>query len=113
MRLLIFLFFFCLSFPSSAFYDYKTDPVYLVSTGVMDIKVDVIVVYGYPDNFTPCNSLRKFANDAMKKEGNPKTFTCLSMNEAMVVSCNNFKSDFDDCVRRFKLRHKLLSNLMS
>ena len=48
---------------------------YIVSNGIADAVV--ITVHGWPDNKTPCESLKKMMNTSMEKEGNYHRFTCV------------------------------------
>lgn len=84
------------------------DPYYLISRGIADASV--IVIYGYPDNKTPCITLENFSNKAMEEERNYHRFSCVDGVTAMVIDCKDEK-DKDNCITNWTVRNALLKTL--
>ncbi len=85
------------------------EPYYLISRGVVDASV--ISVYGYPDNKTPCITLERWMNKAMKEERNYHRYSCVDATTAMVADCKSEKGKKYDCMGNWKVRNELLKKL--
>ena len=84
-------------------------PYYLILSGMIDSSV--IIIYGYPDNKTPCITLEKFMNKAMEEERNYHRFSCVDGTTAMVIDCKDEKNNDYNCIESWTVRNALLKTL--
>ncbi len=72
------LFSICSSIAKTDFPNY-----YIVSHGFEDAIV--VTVHGWVDNKKPCESLVKYMNESMEKEGNYHSFSCVGEADAKKI----------------------------
>lgn len=94
---------------ASATATYAGEPYYLISRGLADASV--IAVYGWPDNQTPCHSLEKHMNEAMRAEGNSHRFSCVDAATAMAIDCGTGKDQRRKCAAEWEARNRLMRDL--